>query len=129
MTRFKVTNGTNQCLCLSPDSRLVAVAAESTVYIWDITSSNPHLVETFLGHTDNVTSLAFASSSTLISASWDESVKFWKIGTLLADPVVNVPGSTPITLPLISSISIQARDGIAISSDTDGVVKDLGYPS
>jgi len=114
---------------LSPDSRLVAIAADNTIHIWDITSSNHHPVETFHGHTKAITSLAFSSSSTLISASEDKSVRFWQIGTLSADPVVNIPGSTPITLPLISSISIQARDGVAISTNTDGVVKSWDIPA
>jgi len=39
------------------------------------------------------------------------------------DPVTTDPGSTPITLPSIKSVSLQAKAGIAISSDMDGVVK------
>ena len=50
----------------SPDSKLVAVAATRTAYCWDITNSNPHLVET-IGSTDKITSLAFSSPTTLIS--------------------------------------------------------------
>jgi len=67
--------------CFSPDYKLVTVADARKIYVWDITGSNPHLVETFTGHTDQISSLAFSSPSTLISASLDGSVKFWKIGT------------------------------------------------
>jgi len=129
VTKFEAANGNIWCCCLSPDSRLVAVAADCTIYVWDITSSNPHLVETFLGHTQDITSLAFSSSSTLISASWDRSVRFWQIGILSADSIVTNPVSTPTTLPLISSISLQARDGVAISSDADGVVRTWDIPA
>jgi len=127
MTRFVVDENI-QCCCFSPDSRLVAVAAGDTIYVWDITSSNPHLVETFLGHTAYITSLEFSSPFSLISASGDRSVKFWKIDVLLADPIVVEPVSTQITLPLISSISFQAKTGVAISSDADGVVKTWDIP-
>ena len=114
-----VSYQSKSCCCFSPDGRLVAFAADNTAYVWDITSSNPHLVETFIGHTSIISSLVFSSSSTLISASWDKSVKFWQIDASSAEPVVAVP----IASPMITSVSLQARDGIAISSDADGVVK------
>jgi len=129
VARFQIAKGNAQCCCFSLDGRLVAVAAGSTVYIWDITNSNPHLVETFIGHADYISSLIFSSPSTLISASVDNSVKFWQISASSIDPAMTDPESTPITLPLISSISLQARDGIAISSDTDGVVKTWDIPA
>jgi len=110
----------HQC-CFSPNGRLVAVTTGSIIYIWDISTSDPHLVETFIGHTHYIFSLTFSSSSSLISTSRDKSIKFWQIGASSVNPVITSPGSTPNTLPLISSISLQARDGIAISSGADGV--------
>jgi WD40 repeat protein len=65
----------------------IAVSAERIAHVWDITGSEPHLIETFTGHTDIITSLAFSSSSSLISASVDQSVKFWKIGAMPTDLV------------------------------------------
>jgi len=121
MTQFHVANSNTKCCCFSPDGRLVAVAADNTVYVWSITSSNPHLIDTFVGHAEEITSLVFSSPSSLISASKDKSVKFWQISASLANPTEADLGSIPITLPLISSISLQARGGIAISSDVDGV--------
>jgi len=129
MTKFNVANGNIQCCCLSPDSRLVAVVVDCIIYVWDITSSNPQLVETFLGHTEDITSLAFSSPSALISASLDRSVRFWQIGVLSADPIVTDLVPTPSTSPLISSISLQKKDGIAISSDADGKVKTWDIPA
>jgi len=129
VARFQVANHNTHCCCFSLNGRLVAVAAGSTIYIWDITSSNPHLVETLINHTKYITSLAFSSFSTLISACTDKSVNFWQIGAASADSVMTNQGFTSINLPLISSISLQARDGIAISSDADGVVKTWDIPA
>jgi len=109
--------------CLSPDNRVIAVTAGITTYIWDITSSDPHLLETFIGHTLFINSLAFSSPSSLISASCDSSIKFWQIGTSSADPVLTDPGSTPLDSAPTKSITLQAKDGIAISSHSDGVVR------
>jgi len=113
---------TSYC-CFSPDGRLVAVTVRHTAYIWDITGSEPHLVETLIGHANFITSLVFSSPSSLISASYDQSVKFWKIGTPSTDPVETDLKSTPLTSTPIKSITLQAKDGIAISSDSDGEVR------
>ena len=129
ITQFQVAENSTEYCCFSPDDRLIAFAVYNTAYVWDITSSNPHLVETLIGHTGGICSLAFSSPSTLISASHDKSIKFWQIGTSSADPVMTDLGSTPVTLPLISSISLQARDGIAISSGADGMVKTWDIPA
>jgi len=80
MATFYIDNDANYC-CFSPDGRFVAAAAGNTAYVWDINSPNPYLVETFVGHVDVITSLVFSSPNSLISASDDESVRFWKIGT------------------------------------------------
>jgi WD40 repeat protein len=106
--------------CFSPNGRLVAVAAGSTAYVWDITGSDPHLIETFIGHTMDITSLTFSSPSSLISASNDQSIKFWQIGSPLA---VSNPEPTPSASAPIKSVGLEAENGIAISSDVDGVVK------
>jgi WD40 repeat protein len=108
--------------CFSPNGRFLAVAAGSTAYVWDITGSDPHLIETFIGHTGDITSLTFSSSS-LISASEDRSVKFWQISSSSMDLATSDPKSTPVTSAPIQTVSLQAEKGIAISSDLDGVVK------
>ena len=109
--------------CFSPDGKLIAAATYGTAYVWNITSPNPHLIETFPCHTQKITSLVFSSPSSLISASDDELVRFWKIGILSTDLAMADSGSTPFISPSIMSVSLQARAGIAISSDKDGVVK------
>ena len=110
-----------QHCCFSPDGRLIAIAADYIAYVWDITSSEPYLVETFTGHTGSIRSLAFSSPSTLISASSDKSVRFWQIGAL-DQPMAN-PKSTSLTSATINSVTLQAKDGVTITSDSDGVVR------
>jgi WD40 repeat protein len=129
VSTFNVGDDYTRCCCFSPDGRLVAVAASRSIYIWDITSSDPHLTRTFIGHTNDITSIVFSSPSTLISTSHDKSVKFWQVYPSSVEPVITSPDSTPISLPLVSSISLQIRDGIAISSDTAGIVKTWDIPT
>ena len=122
VAEFQVDDTTMNC-CFSPDSRLIAAAAGYTVYIWDIISTEPHLVESFVGHARRISSLAFLSPSTLISSAWDKSVKFWQIGISPTDSVITKQKSTSSALASPNSVSLQVKDGIAISSDSYGVVK------
>ena len=118
--KFHVAGNATYC-CFSPSGRLVAAAAGITTYVWDISNTDPHLVETIV-HTGRITSLVFSSPTSLISGSRDKSVKFWQIGSLSTDQIATDPGSTPIALPSIQSVSLQTRAGVAISSDNDGAV-------
>ena len=120
VTELHVSSESFLCCCFSSDGKLVAGSAGHTIYIWDITSSDPHLIETFVGHTDLVTSLTFSSS--LISASDDQSVKFWQIGTSSTGPVATDSESIPPPSASIASVSLQAIDGVAVSIDLVGVV-------
>ena len=121
--QFHITAGGAEYCCFSPDGRLIAAAAGNTAYVWDITSPNPHLVGTLVGHTAQIWSLVFSSPSSLISVSLDRSVKFWQIGALSTDSVVSNQEPTQVVSPRILSVGLQARTGIAISSDEEGVVK------
>ena len=121
VTELHVTKSHVNYCCFSPDGRLIAGAAHHTVYLWNITGSDPHLIETFVGHTGQIPSLTFSSS--LISASADKSVRFWQIGTSSVDSATTDAMSTPLTSNTIESVTLQVRDGIAISSDSDGVVR------
>ena len=121
--KFILTRDYAHCCCFSPDGRFIAAAAGKIIYVWDIACSDPCLIETFGGHTGGVSSLIFSSSSCLVSAADDKSVRFWKIGASLTDLVVTDTESALSTSASIESVSLQARDGIAISSDSAGVVK------
>jgi len=113
--------------CFSPDGGLVATGASHNIQIWDITGTDPHLVENFIGHTHNITSFTFSSPSTLISASYDRSVKFWQISTLPTDPVVTNPKSTSLTLVPTKSVAPKAKSGTIIPNDLpDGAITAWG---
>jgi len=122
VAEFHMDNTWTRYCCFSPDGRFIAIASDHTAYVWDITSPEPHLIETFTGHTHSITSLIFSSPTSLVSASHDGSIKFWQISVPSTSPDVVDPKSKLHTSP-IKSITLQAKDGIAISSDSDGVVR------
>ena len=123
IAKFDIPEGKYNSFHLSPDGRLVAVVAENTINIWNIASSDPHLVKTLNGHTQDITTLAFCSPSTFISTSYDRSVRFWQIGTSLSNPAMASAKSISTSLSPIESITIQAKFGITITSHSDGMVK------
>jgi len=110
-------------LCLSPDNRVIAVTGDTTIYIWDIINPGSCPLDTFIGHTTRIGSIVFSSPSSLISTSQDKSVKFWCISASSKDPdPANIKSMPSIPAP-IKSITLQAKDSIAISSHSDGVVR------
>ena len=123
VAKLHMPNGNTNCCCFSPDGRLVGVSAGVTVYVWDITGPDPCLVSTFIGHTRDISSLVFSSPTSLISASYDRSVKFWQINTSSTDPVEANTQSIPLTSAPIKSITLQPRYGITITNDLNGVVQ------
>jgi len=119
---LNLVNNAYHC-SFSPDGSFIAVADIHTIYLWDITGSDTYLIQTLSGHSDPVTSFVFSSPYCLISASRDKSIKFWQIGTSSAYPVLpDKRPSSPTSAP-IKSVSLQARDGLAFSIDSAGVVK------
>jgi len=124
ITRFCVPpdRGIKRC-CFSPDNRIVALAVYNIVYVWDITSSDPYLLQTIIAYTSGINSLAFSSPSSLISESEDESIKFWQISTSSTDLAPANPKSAPLASAPVKSITLQAKYRIAISSHSDGVVR------
>ena len=122
VTRFCAANSTSHC-CFSSNGRFIAAAAQSVAYVWDTTSQDPHPIKTFIGHTGDITALAFCSPFSLISSSRDKSVKFWQIGIPSTDLAVTDLESTAIASAQITALILYAKDGIAISSDYNGVVR------
>lgn len=124
VTEFHLPGANNaQCCCFSPDDSLLAVASLNITYVWNITNIIPCLVATCTGHVNVIKSLVFSSSSSLISASLDRSIKFWKIGVLSADQLATELEPFLPTLVSVQLVSLQAKEGIAISGDSNGVVK------
>jgi len=122
VNEFQMVDGDIHQCCFSPNGRLVAVANVDTIYVWDITNLEPHLIETFMGHTERIRSLTFSSSSSLISASDDRSVKFWKIG-ISSNPAEVNPEPISLTSADDRSITLQAKDSTTITSDSDGIIR------
>ena len=123
VAKLHVDDGDANCCCFSPDGSLIAIATGNTIYIWSITSLSPRLIKTLVGHASHISSLAFSSPSSLISSSYDKSIKFWQIGALLAEPGVTESKSPPLNTAPIKSITLWAEDGITITSDQDEVVR------
>ena len=122
VNEFQVVADTNLC-CFSPDNGLVAVVAGKIAYCWDMTTSKPKLVETFIGHTEWITSLIFSSSTTLISVSNDKSVKFWQIGAQSTDPAIIDLNPISLHSAPIKSVTLQSKEGIAITYDSNAAIK------
>jgi WD40 repeat protein len=134
--------------CLSPNGGLAAAATDLEILIWDITDIiglDPLLIETITTPTRDVVSLTFLSPTTLISASDDQSVKFWQIGistnpatddsqsilsqsatdasqSILSHSATDDSQSILSHLAPVQSVNLQAEKGVAISRDEDGVV-------
>ena len=106
---------------ISPDGKHVVCVVTHTIYVWDITGSDPYPSKVLVGHTSHIYSLT-VSSSHVISSS-EGLIKFWQIGTSPRDLVTTDPEFTPLSSPSISSINLQTKDGIAIAVDTDGVIR------
>ena len=123
IAKFHVVDSTINYCCFSPDGRLIAGGGGQIVHVWNSIGPHLHLIKTFVGHTHDITSLAFPSPSSLISSSQDRSVKFWEIETLQADPLVDNPESTSLSSAQIVSITLQTEDNIAISIDLERVVR------
>ena len=122
VAKFYVVNNEACYCCFSPDGGQIAVTDDGTIHIWKTNSSDPHPIRSFVGHTDSITSLIYSSTS-LVSSSYDNSVKFWQISVSPEDPVVADLESTPLTSAQIKSITLQAEAGVVITCDSDGMVR------
>ena len=123
VVEFKLPTNAN-CCCFSPDGRLIAAGAYDIIYLWDISSPDPCLIQTLTEHIGYISSLVFPSSLTIISPSnTDYSIKFWQIGVSSADPVAPESESTSFAPVPIRSVSLQAKNGLAFSLDLEGVMK------
>ena len=123
IAKFRVATGVVKHCCFSPDGRFIAASVGSTAHTWDITSPGPHLIDTFTEHSNTIDALVFSSPSSLISVSSDKLVKFWQIGASSAISVETDSNSATYHLAQAISITLQAKQGIVISSGPDGVVR------
>ena len=120
VTKLQVPGSHLICCCFFPN-KLIACASDTTIYIWDITSSDSHPIKSFDGGAESITSIAF--SSALISSSLDKTVKFWQTNPSYSNPISTDSKSQPPPSASIMTISVQAKDHIAISWDEAGIVR------
>ena len=67
-------------LCTHIDQKLVVTCSrDETFRLWDFRAPPIHSVNVFQGHTKPVSSVAFASNDTVVSASEDYSIKVWDL--------------------------------------------------
>ena len=67
-------------LCTQFDQKLVVTCSrDETFRLWDFRAPPIHSVNVFQGHTKPVSSVAFASNDTVVSASEDYSIKVWDL--------------------------------------------------
>ena len=109
--------------CFSPDGRFVACGGDTTIYVWDITTSGARPIKPLVGHSKHITFLTFSSS--LVSGSSDQSVKFWQSSNFLAESAATDHVATfPLRGPVpIRSVNLFAGDNTVVTSDESGVVK------
>ena len=121
VVEFNLADSAYWC-CFSPNGRFIATIYES-IGLWDITGSDPSLIQTFLGHSSYITGLVFPSFLTLTSVSHDHSIKFWQVNASLLDPSSSGTESTSLISAPIRSVSLQAENDLAFSIDSEGDVK------
>lgn len=69
----------------SPDGRLLAANSDNLIRLWDVDSRQP--LKTLEGHTNVISAVTFHPNSsmeqgyTLVSASYDETIRFWNVET------------------------------------------------
>lgn len=107
--------------CFSLDGRFVACAAADTIYVWDIAGPSARLVGNLTGHSKSIISLAFSSS--LISLSLDQSVKFWQSSSFLTDSVTVDNTSTQLESASVESVHLFPKDNMAVTTESSGSVK------
>ena len=107
--------------CFSPDGRFLACACNKAIFVWDITISGARLVRHLVGHSDFISFLAFSSS--LISGSYDQSMKFWESGSFSMDLTTSDQMAAPVRPHTIQSIKLFAEEGMVVTWYRGGVVK------
>ncbi len=80
-TRSTSGSRINDNMSFSPDGQTIASGgSDRTIRLWDVATGT--LKQTFIGHTDNVTSTSFSpDGQTIASGSSDETIRLWDVST------------------------------------------------
>ena len=123
MARFHAPMGIFYSCCFSPDGSCVACGAGNNIYIWNVTNSEVHPVGKLVGHSCGVCSIVFTSSSSLVSGSYDKSVRIWQCSSFLTDSTTPDSITASLTPAQVKSVNVSTKDGIIITSDSSGMVR------
>ena len=104
----------------------MAAVAGTTIYIWNVVGApqSSYLVPAaaFVPDDDKISSLLYSSS--LISAHRDKKIRFWQVDYHPPDPtVMSAKSAVAGDLVKITCITLQTKEGVAISVDSAGMVK------
>lgn len=109
-------------LCITPDKKYLAAAGRHNVRLYDIKSSNPSVIMTFEGHTNNITGVAFhCEGKWMVTSSEDCTVRVWdtRSGQIQRSYSHDHP---------VNDVVIHPNQGELVSADRGGVIMiwDLG---
>ena len=123
----KLLNDSIYECCFSPNGRFLACSNSQVVQIWDLTSPDPCIVETIKAEKGTI---AFSSSHIFICSN--RSIQFYPIDTSSIDLVATDSEPTQHDSasvmsmqrpPSFMSITVQGKEGIAILTDSAGMVR------
>jgi WD40 repeat protein len=132
--------------------RLLTGGQDGNAQVWSI--DDGQVLKTLKGHTDIVTDAAFVSNSTVVTASYDGTIRFWDVNTgdevacvkvrpstdhLVKTPVAYPRWKKPRAVPslrietgmhtaVINNISVSADDRLLVTASDDKTVRVWSIP-
>ena len=108
------------CAALSPSGRLLALAASTQIFLWDLADGS--LRGRCKGHTEPISALAFAPDArTLASASHDRSVRLWRTGGAGHPPTLL--STLPKHAAQVTSVAFSPDGALVAAGDADRTVR------